>query len=72
MGPPVSGRVAYFCTLDQYEGFFHPSVLSCFAMGSPYRSSVNFLPLDRTSLLWIAGRYSFRMGSPLSGLDLTI
>ena len=47
MGSPVSGRVAYFCSLDRNEGFFHPSILRCFAMGSPYRSSVVFLPLDR-------------------------
>ena len=48
MGSPVSGRVAYFCELDRNEGFFHPSILSCFAMGSPYGSSVIFLPLDVT------------------------
>ena len=46
MGPPVSGRGAYFCALDQNEGFFHPSILRCFAMGSSYGSSVAFLPLD--------------------------
>ena len=46
MGSPVSGRVTYFCTLDRNEGFFHPSILRCFAMGSPYGSSVVFLPLD--------------------------
>ena len=42
MGSPVLGRVAYFCTLGWNEGFFHPSILSCFAMGSPYGSSVFF------------------------------
>ena len=42
MGSPVSGRVAYFCTLDRNEGFFRPSILSCFAMGSPCGSSVFF------------------------------
>ena len=36
VGSPVSGRVAYFCALDQDEGFFYPSILSCFALGSPY------------------------------------
>ena len=40
MGSPVSGRVAYFYALDRNEGFLHPSILSCFAMGSPYGSSV--------------------------------
>ena len=42
MGSPVSGCVAYFCALDRTEGFFHPSILSCFAMGSPCGSSVIF------------------------------
>ena len=42
MGSPVSGRAAYFCALDQYDGFFYPSILSCFAMGSPYGSTVVF------------------------------
>ena len=44
MGSPVSGRVAYFCALDQNEGLFHPSILNCFAMGSPYGSSGFFFP----------------------------
>ena len=44
MGLPVSGRVAYFCTLDWNERLFHPSILNCFAMGSPYGSSVVFPP----------------------------
>ena len=47
MGSPVSGRVAYFYALDRNEGFFRPSTFRCFAMGSPYGSSVVFLPLDR-------------------------
>ena len=34
-GSPISGRVALFCALDRNEGFFHSSILSCFAMGSP-------------------------------------
>ena len=72
MGSPISCRVAYFCALDRNEGFFYPSILSSFAMGSPYGSSVVFLPLDRHGLLWLSGLYSFRMGSPFSGLDLTI
>ena len=42
MGAPVSGRVAHFCALDRNEGFFRLSILSCFAMGSPYGSSVFF------------------------------
>ena len=42
MGSPVSGRVAYVCALDRYNGFLYPSILSCFAMGSPY----GFLLLD--------------------------
>ena len=41
MGSPVSGRVAHFCTLDRNEGF-RSSILSCFAMGSPWGSSVFF------------------------------
>ena len=52
MGSPVSGRVAYVCALDQNEGFFHPSILRCFAMGSPYGSSVVFLPLDRNEVFF--------------------
>ena len=47
MGPPISGRVALFCALDRNEGFFHSSILSCFAMGSPCGSSVWFPTLDR-------------------------
>ena len=47
MGSPISGRVALFCTLDRNEGFFHSSILSCFAMGSPCGSSVWFPTLDR-------------------------
>ena len=42
-------------------------------MGSPYGSSVVFLPLDRNKVfLWITGQYFFRMGSPFSGQILTI
>ena len=68
MGSPVSGRVASFCALDRNEGFFHPSILNCFAMRSPYGSSVVFPPTrSERSLLWIAGRYSFKMGYPLFG-----
>ena len=52
MGTPVSGRVAYFCSLDRNEGFFCPSILSCFAMGPPYGSSVIFLPLDRNEVFF--------------------
>ena len=52
MGSPVSGRVAYFCALNRNEGFFHPSILRCFAMGSPYESSVVFLPLDRNEVFF--------------------
>ena len=40
MGSPISGRVALFCALDRNEGFFHSSILSCFAMGSPCGSGV--------------------------------
>ena len=29
-----------FCALDRNEGFFHPSILRCFAIGSPYGSTV--------------------------------
>ena len=55
MGSPVSGRVAYFCALDRNEGLFHPPILNCFAMGSPYGSSGVFLPTrSERSFLWIA------------------
>ena len=47
MGSLISGRVACFCALDRNEGFFRPSILRCFTMGSPYGSSVVFLPLDQ-------------------------
>ena len=47
MGSPISGRVALFCALDRNDGFFHSSILSCFAMGSPCESSVWFPTLDR-------------------------
>ena len=40
MGSPVSGCVACFCALDRNKGFFRSSIFSCFAMGSPYGSSV--------------------------------
>ena len=52
MGSPVSGRVAFFCALDRNESFFRPSILRCFAMGSPYGSSVVFLPLDRNKVFF--------------------
>ena len=42
MGPPILGRVALFCAFDRNEGFFHSSILSCFAMGSPCGSGVLF------------------------------
>ena len=35
MGSPVSDRVAYSCSLDRNEGFFHPPILHYFAMGHP-------------------------------------
>ena len=41
-GDPRIGSCGVFRT----EGCFCPSILSCFAMGSPYGSSVAFLPLD--------------------------
>ena len=47
MGSPISGRVALSCALDRNEGFFHSSILSCFAMGSPCGSGVWFPTLDR-------------------------
>ena len=41
------------CALDRNKGFFFcPSILSCFAMGSPYGSSVVFLPLDRNEVFF--------------------
>ena len=52
MGSSVSGRVAFFCTLDRNEGFFRPSILRYFVMGSPYGSSVVFLPLDRNEVFF--------------------
>ena len=65
MGSPVSGRVAFFCALDRTEGFFHPSILSCFAMGSPYGSSGIFLPLDRNEVFcgYLDGVTLFGSGS---------
>ena len=50
MGSPISGRVALFCALDWNEGFFHSSILSCFAMGSPCGSGVWFPTLDRNEV----------------------
>ena len=47
MWSPISGRVVLFCALDRNEGFFHSSILSCLAMGSPCGSSVWFPTLDR-------------------------
>ena len=44
MRSPLSGRVAYFYALNWNEGLFHPPILGCYAMGSPYGSSVVFLP----------------------------
>ena len=68
MRSPLSGRVAYFYTLDRNKDLFHPPILDCFAMGSPYGSSVVFLPTrSKRSFRWIAGRYSFKMGSPCAG-----
>ena len=68
MRSPLSGRVAYFYALDRNEGLFHPPILDCFAMGSPYGSSVVFLPIrSKRSFRWICGRYSFRMASPCAG-----
>ena len=52
MGTPVSGRVAYFCALNRNEGFFCPSIRSCFAMGQPKGSRVVFLPLDRNEVFF--------------------
>ena len=52
MGSPILGRVALFCALDRNEGFFHSSILSCFAMGSPYGSSVWFPALDRNKAVF--------------------
>ena len=47
VGSPISGRVALFCALDGNEGFFHSSIPSCFAMGSPCGSGMWFPTLDR-------------------------
>ena len=52
MGSPILGRVALFCALDRNEGFFHSSILSCFAMGSPCGSSVWFPALDRNEAVF--------------------
>ena len=50
------------------EGLFSPPILTYFAMGSPYRLSVVFLPTrSERSPLWIVGQSSLRMGSPFSG-----
>ena len=64
-------RVEYFSDLNRNKDSSRtfPRVwCRAFAMGSPYGSSVVFPPTrSERSLLWIAGRYSFRMGSPFSG-----
>ena len=52
MGSPILGRVALFCGLDRNEGFFHSSILSCFAMGTPGGSSVWFPALDRNEAVF--------------------
>ena len=52
MGSLILGRVAFFCALDRNEGFFHSSILSCFAMGSPGGSSVWFPALDRNEAVF--------------------
>ena len=52
MGSPILSRVALFCALDRNEGFFHSSILSCFAMGSPGGSSVWFSALDRNEAVF--------------------
>ena len=52
MGSPILGRVALFCALDRNEGFFHSSILGCFAMGSPWGSSVWFPALDRNEAVF--------------------
>ena len=52
MGSPILGRVALFCALDRNEGFFHSSILSCFAMGTPGGSSVWFPALDRNEAVF--------------------
>ena len=51
-GHPFLGRVALFCALDRNGGFFHSSILSCFAMGSPGGSSVWFPALDRNEAVF--------------------
>ena len=73
MGSPLSGCVVYSCALDQNEGFFRPSILRYFAMGSSYGSGVVFPPTrSKRSFLWMTGRYSFQMRSPFLGQILTI
>ena len=52
MGSPILGRVALFRALDRNEGFFHSSILSCFAMGTPGGSSVWFPALDRNEAVF--------------------
>ena len=51
-GHPFWVRVALFCALDRNEGFFHSSILSCFALGSPGGSSVWFPALDRNEAVF--------------------
>ena len=46
------GSSGSFCALDRNEGFFHSSILSCFAMGSPGGSSVWFPSLDRNEAVF--------------------
>ena len=51
-GVTCIGSCCVFCALDRNDIFFHPSILRCFAMGSPYGSSVVFLPLDQSEVFF--------------------
>ena len=70
MGSPISGRVALFCALDRNEGFFHSSILSCFAMGSPCGSRCGFPHSIGTKPALVSCLIFLQDGVPLSGLDL--
>ena len=69
-GVPIFGRVALFCALDRNEGFFHSSILGCFAMGSPWGSSVCFPHSIVKKLSLVSCLVFLQDEVTLTGLDL--
>ena len=70
MGSPILGRVALFCALDRNEGFFHSSILSCFAMGSPGGRVCGFPHSIVTKLSLVSCLVFLQDEVTLTGLDL--